>query len=284
MLSSISSNVPNSTFLGLSSIHSDLPKLRSLRVDCRSVIQVNQDVAKILNSLYVTNIRSSMLANHHNQVHSSGSENSLRHLLIQIGRNTQVTSTLSESILQGLTPRTCILPGDKYPYWLTYKGEGASVNFTVPRVNGCNLKGMTLCCVYSPSCVLVNMESDSVISVLIINYTKTTIQLYKGDTMTSLEDEEWLSIISNLGYDDHVEVIVIFGYGFSVKKTVAYLIYNESFDEKVEPSPTTNKNFLVYSGCDDIYRNSTRLRSKECRCYDDEEELYFIRPRKSLKM
>ncbi|XP_028751293.1 TMV resistance protein N-like [Neltuma alba] len=202
------------------------------------------DMATIPNTSKIFEIESSVLTSHHSQVHISRSENFLRHLLIQIGKNDQVTAILLENISQGLTPRNYsdayILPGDNYPCWQSFKGERASVKFKVPRVSGRDLKGMIICCAYSPSSDLSNKACESCVSVVIINYTKTTTLCYRQDSLTSFEEAEWKQIISNLDSDDRVEVIVVFGNGFIVKRTTIYLKYDESFDEQIEhpPSPS----------------------------------------------
>ncbi|XP_028763098.1 TMV resistance protein N-like [Neltuma alba] len=151
----------------------------------------------------------------------------LEHLLIQIGKNSQVLYTLSKKISQGLNLTECgddcILLGDNYPYWLTFKGEGAS----------------------------------------------TTTLLYTEDKLKSLEEVEMKEIISNLECDDQVEVKVVYGNGFTMKKTIVYLIYNESFDEQMEPSTS----------------EAINLTSTKHKCEEEEEEAHqSTRPRKAMKI
>ncbi|XP_028751300.1 disease resistance protein RPP2B-like [Neltuma alba] len=205
-----------------STIPSNVPKNQSFLLE---------DRLEILDSFYATNC-----------MDISRIKNCLEHLLIQIGKNSQVFCTLSKRVSQGLNltkySDDCILPGDSYPYWLTFKGEGASVKFELPPVNGYDhLKGMTICFVYIPSGDLDNKACEScIICLMIINYTKATTLLYTEEKLKSLEEAEMEEIISNLGPGDQVEVRVIFGNGFTVKKTAVYLVYNESFDEQMEPS------------------------------------------------
>ncbi|KAI9070716.1 hypothetical protein K1719_047321 [Acacia pycnantha] len=169
-------------------------------------------------------------------------EDCLGHLFIQIGKNTEVFHKLSEIVSQGLNltkySDNCILPGDNYPYWLTFKGEGASVKFEVPPIKGCDhLKGMAICCVYFPSGDLDNQACKSCINILmIINYTKKTTLYKEEDKLGSLEEAEKKEIISNLESDDQVEVIAVVRNGFTLKKMGLYLIYNDSFDEQMQPS------------------------------------------------
>ena len=114
------------------------------------------------------------------------------------------------------------LPGDNFPYWLTYRGEGCSAHFKVPQVSDCNMKGMILCVVYSST--PESMAAECLI-VEIINHTNCTIQLYKRDTIMSFNDEDWRVILSNLGPNEEVEIRVAFGHGLTVNNTAVYLIY-----------------------------------------------------------
>jgi len=74
--------------------------------------------------------------------------------------------------------------------------------------------------------------------VLIINYTKCTLHIYKRDTVMSFNDEDWQSVISNLAVGDNVGIFVAFGHGLTVKKTVVYLTYGQSSAMQIEPSIT----------------------------------------------
>ncbi|KHN19717.1 hypothetical protein glysoja_045540 [Glycine soja] len=82
----------------------------------------------------------------------------------------------------------CLLPGDSHPDWWTFHSEDSSVIFEIPQVNKRNLKTM-MCHVHYSS--PVNIATDGLKNLLVINHTKTTIQLYKSDALASLEDEEW---------------------------------------------------------------------------------------------
>lgn len=106
--------------------------------------------------------------------------------------------------------------------WLTFKGLGSSVLFQVPPQ--VNMKGVILCISYSSSS-LENMASGcNLLSVLIINHTKAIIQSYKRDSTTSFGDDDWQGMISNLKPGDEVEVAVVLGNPFTVKRTTIYLI------------------------------------------------------------
>lgn len=112
------------------------------------------------------------------------------------------------------------LPGDNDPYWLAHIGMGHSVYFTVPE--NCHMKGMALCVVYltNPK----NTAAECLIYVLMVNYTKCSIKIYKQDTVISFNDVDWQGIISHLEPGDKVKIFVTFGHGFVVKKTAVYLI------------------------------------------------------------
>jgi len=139
-------------------------------------------------------------------------------------------------MIQGLTTSDSFHPGDNYPSLLAYTSEGPSVRFEVPEdCDGC-LKGITLYVVYSSTSE--KMETECLISVLIINYTKFTLHIYKRDTVMSFNDEDWQSIISNLAVGDNVGIFVAFGHGLTVMKTVVYLTYAESSAMQIEPSNT----------------------------------------------
>ncbi|KAL2659004.1 hypothetical protein AAZX31_03G069700 [Glycine max] len=268
MSSLVSLNIPNSSSQDLSTISKDLPKLRSLWVDCSSKPQLSRDTRIILDALYATtnlgelestattsqvpNIKTSALIECNSQVHFSGSKSSLKSLLIHMGMNCQGSYILKQRILQNMTTSGCyygLLPGDNYPDWLTFNFDGSSVTFDVPRVNGRNLKTM-MCIIhcFTPD----NFTSDGLKNVLIINHTKNTIQLYKRDTLVSFEDEEWHIVVSNIEPGNNVEVIVVFENRFIVKKTTVYLIYDEPIDKKLEYCHASDKNVIVSSGDENI--------------------------------
>ncbi|CAJ2635009.1 unnamed protein product [Trifolium pratense] len=106
------------------------------------------------------------------------------------------------------------------------------------------MKGTILRVVYSSTSE--NRAAECVTNVLIINYTKFTIQICKGDTLMSFNDEDWKGLTSNLGPSDIVEIFVVFGHGLIVKETTVYLIYDQSNTTKFEQSiimevePSTN--------------------------------------------
>jgi len=128
------------------------------------------------------------------------------------------------------------LPSDNDPYWLAHRGKGNSVSFTVPQNRV--LKGMALCVVYLSTPEILTTECLR--SVLIVNYTKHTLQIHNHGTVIIFNDKDWEGIISNLGSGDKVEIFVIFGHGLLVKRTVVYLICRESNDLEKEPAPKKN--------------------------------------------
>ncbi|KAF1881349.1 hypothetical protein Lal_00023385 [Lupinus albus] len=225
----VSMNMHSNNLVDLPSMLSSLSKLRSVWVQCHSEFQVTQDFRRILDGLSdvnVTELKTSKISKH-----------SLRSFLIGMGSCRQVFNTLSCSISQELTASVSSdfsLPGDNYPCWLTYTDEGNSVLFEVPQVNDYCMKGMVLCVVYSST--PENIAEECLSGVLIVNYTNSFIQIYKRDTVMSLNDEEWQGIVSNLAPQDKVEICVAFQHRLTVKKTTLYLIYGDSVDGKIEPS------------------------------------------------
>jgi len=138
-----------------------------------------------------------------------------------------------------------LLPGDNYPNWLTFNAKGYSVIFKVPQVEGRSLKTM-MCIVYSSS--PDGIISDGLKNVLVINHTKTTIQLYKREALSSFKNEEWQRVISNMEPGDKVEIVVIIGNSFIVMRTTVYLVYDEPINEKFEQCHAPDENVLVESG------------------------------------
>nr|WIL60014.1 nodulation protein [Melilotus officinalis] len=222
--------VPHSSSQGLSSISMYLPCLQSLWVECSSEFQLSQDAAIILDALYATNFKESEPAATTLQI----SSNSSKSFFIQMGMNCQVANNLKDIIVQNMTVDGCggcLLPGDSYPDWLTFDCKGSSVIFEVPQVEGCNLKTM-MCIVYSSG--PGNIPSDGLKNVLVKNYSKATIQLYKREALVSFEDEEGKRLISSIEPGNKVEVVVVFENNFIVKKTAIYLIYDEAIGETTE--------------------------------------------------
>ncbi|PNX94538.1 putative TIR-NBS-LRR resistance protein [Trifolium pratense] len=137
----------------------------------------------------------------------------------------------------------CFLPGNSYSNWFTFNSEGFSVTFRIPRVEGRNLKTM-MCIVYTstPDYTI----SEGLKNVLVKNYTKATIQLYKREALVSFEDEEGQRKVSSMECSNKVEVDVVFENNFTVKKTVVYLVYDEPsvkrFSTENEPTDDFNQN------------------------------------------
>ncbi|WJX42959.1 hypothetical protein P8452_30129 [Trifolium repens] len=257
MSSLVSLNASNSISDNLSSISNLLPKLQSLRLECGSKLQLTR-VLKALNATSskevestattseVLDVKVSSLIECDGQVNVSTTKNSLKSLLIQIGMNCPIANILKKSILQNLTIDGCgfLLPGDKYPDWLTFDSEGSSVIFEVPRVEERNLKTM-ICVVYSSS--PNDIASADLKNVLVINHTKTTIQLYKREALSSFENEEWQSVVSNMEPGDKVEIVLVFENSFIVMKTAIYLVYDELIDEN------------IVSSCNSVCREITQV-------------------------
>ncbi|PNY14991.1 disease resistance protein (TIR-NBS-LRR class) [Trifolium pratense] len=251
-------DVQNSSSHELSSISNYLQWLRCLLVECDSELQLSRDTKIILDALYasnskelestatsqVSNVKTSALIQCYSQV------SNVKSLFIQIGMNCQVTKILKDIILQNMAVKGCggqLLPGDSYPDWLTFNFKGSSVIFEVPRVQGRNLKTM-VCVIYSST--PDNIASDGLKNVLVKNYTKATIQLYKREALVSFEDEDGERVVSSIEPGNKVEVVVVFENSFVVKETIVYLVYDEPIGEKIEKCQEQEKNDIVYSGDD----------------------------------
>jgi len=115
----------------------------------------------------------------------------------------------------------CLLPSDSYPNWLTFISEVSSVKFEVPQVEGRNLKTI-MCIAYTST--PGNVTSSGLKIMLLKNYTKAIIQLYKSEALVSFEDER---VVSSIEPGNKVEVVFVFENDFIVKKTVVYLEYDE---------------------------------------------------------
>ncbi|XP_028791379.1 TMV resistance protein N-like [Neltuma alba] len=244
MSSLVFSVVQNDGFHGLSPFLGDLAKLRGMWEECRSQSRSNGEMTRLLDALYGTNfvelestpstsqfsyVGASASSVGHDQVNNARPADSFYSLLIQMRESSKI-DILKDRILQGWNNGGwggSHLPGDQYPDWFIYKGEGHSVIFKVPQVIGCHLKAMLLNVVYSSF-----MDNRSprflIINVLIINYTKAYVKHCKGDSATFHVDTEWQSIISSVQPGDLVELVLYIGPQFPVKKIAAYLIYDSS--------------------------------------------------------
>jgi hypothetical protein len=115
MSSLVSLDLPNSNSHDLSSFSNQLPRLRSLWVDCKSEYQLSLDAKIILDALFATdskelesnattsqvsNMTPSTLIQCCSQMQVSRSKHSFNSLLIQMGMNCQVTSILKGKILK----------------------------------------------------------------------------------------------------------------------------------------------------------------------------------------
>ncbi|XP_058729208.1 putative disease resistance protein At4g11170 [Vicia villosa] len=223
-----------------------------LYVKCGSKLQLSQDVARILEALKATNCQkleasasstpvhisdiypSSLINDYIGQASTSKSNNYLKSFLIQMGMKLHATNIVEDNILQtadGIWNRI-LLPCYNISDWSTFSSKGCSLIFDVPTMKGSNLKNMTLFVVYYSSSD--NIASEGCQGVLIINYTKTTIQAYTKDALTSFEDEDWKSITSNLESGNNVEIMVVLREGFIVEKTTISLLYDEPVDKEME--------------------------------------------------
>ncbi|XP_027907712.1 TMV resistance protein N-like isoform X3 [Vigna unguiculata] len=203
---------------------STLVNLRSVLVQCNTEFQLSKQVETILNE-YSLNITKSGTSTHH-----------LKFSLIGVGRCKDIFNAISDSISEALASSkssVVSLPGDNDPDWLAHIGEGPFVSFTVPQ--DCEVKGMALCVVYLSTPGIVTTEYLT--SVLIVNYTKCTLQIHNHGTVISFNDKDWEGIISNLGSGDKVEIFYTFNLELVIKNTAVYLIYGETNDLEKEFVP-----------------------------------------------
>jgi hypothetical protein len=138
-------------------------------------------------------------------------------------------------MIQGLTTNDSsnfFLPGGNHPSCLAYTGVGPSAPFQVPKDIDCRMEGIVLRVVYSSTSE--NVAAECLTSVLIVNYTKCTIHIYKRDTIMSFNDEDWKNVTSNLGPSDDVKIYVNFGHGLIITKTTVYLISGQSVIVEVD--------------------------------------------------
>ncbi|XP_061362494.1 disease resistance protein RUN1-like [Gastrolobium bilobum] len=264
----VSMNLHINNLGSLSPMLKNLSKLRCVCVNCISEFQLTQGLRRILDDLCDVNFPEMETTSYASQI----SNLSLRSLLIGMGSCHMVMDTLGKSISQGLTNNGSsdyFLPGDNCPNWLAYTAEGHSVFFQVPEDSDRPIKGMILCVIYSST--TENKGVECLISVLIINYTKCTIHVYKRDTAMSFNDEDWQGVKSNLGAGDNVEIFVAFRHGVIVKKTAVYLIYGQSIVKieqsirmEIEPSPKVKREPSLMSN-KNIFTILTK-RMRECLC------------------
>ncbi|XP_022633874.1 TMV resistance protein N-like [Vigna radiata var. radiata] len=205
-------DMENDNLRDLAPLLSCLANIRSILVQCDTQSQLS----KQLNTIFVEDgVNFTESTNH-----------SLRFSLIGVGSCNEFLNTVRDSVSKGLESSECCdisLPCENNPYWLGHTGEGHSVSFSVPK--DCDIKGMTLCVVYSSTPEIV--ATECLRSVLIVNYTKCTYQIHKHGTVMSFNDEDWHGIISNLESEDKVEIFVSFGHGLVVKNTTVYFINRE---------------------------------------------------------
>ncbi|CAJ2665821.1 unnamed protein product [Trifolium pratense] len=298
MSSLVSLDIPHSSSQELSSISNHISRLRSLWIECGTELQLSEDAKLILDALYATlseelestsatsqvsKMKTSELVQCCSQLHVLESKDSLKSVLIQMGMNCHVTNNLKEHILQKMDENGsggCFLPGDRYPYWLTFNCEGSSVTFEVAQVEGRMLKTLMICIVYSST--PDNISSNGLTNLLVKNYTKATIQLYKREALVAFEDEEGQRVVSSIEPGNKVEVVVVFEKGFIVKKTAVYLVYDEPNAEIVEEFHAQDKNVIVSSGEENecfVRKVSTNSQDKNVIVSNGEGNESFVRER-----
>lgn len=137
-------------------------------------------------------------------------------------------------------------PGNDIAKWFTnVDNEGDRVCFQVPQTTGSNLKLLTVCTLYSSS-----LHKDAPLNhfaIFITNHTKITSFVVRPmDPYTITSNEViWQRHLSNkelsLERGDSIEVYIVMGAGFRVKKTGVHLVWDpELINENViefEPIP-----------------------------------------------
>jgi hypothetical protein len=203
------------------------------------------------------------------------------------------------------------LPGNDIPDWFTYKAEGNSVCFEVPRINDRNMDGFTVCIVYSSFCNCCILSMDELPCISVNNKTKRTINRNEWPPPTLFhdvphEDHIWQSNFHGSGFNlvagDEVEVEACFGPDISVKKIGVCLIYGSVSDDRdasVDQVAIKSKIGLgddeVESshGCFDDERGAKRLRCEHNTdekaesshgCFDDNREAKRLRYDHSAEM
>ncbi|KAL5062959.1 hypothetical protein RYX36_024696 [Vicia faba] len=225
-MSLASINVQNNNSGFLTPIVRSLSQLRTVWIQCNSEIQLAQELQRILHDINRTDLEDSLVSNH-----------SLKSHLIGMGSCHTVMDTLCKRIPQELTTNDSsnfFLPGGNYPSWLAYTSDGPSAPFHIPKDIDCPMEGIVLRVVYSSTSE--SMAVECLTSVMIINYTKCTIHIYKRDTVVSFIDEDWKNVTSNLEPGDEVKMYVVLGHGLIVKKTTVFLIYGQSVIMEVDSS------------------------------------------------
>ncbi|KAK9930174.1 hypothetical protein M0R45_027223 [Rubus argutus] len=137
-----------------------------------------------------------------------------------------------QSILQGRTASGdggMCLPANDFPGRFTYVSESDQVFLQVPQIIGCNLKAFIVC-VVSSSCF--GEDKSPSISILVTNYTKLIRFAVQPTHLTEITSRKviWRVNLSNNDFnlegDDFVEVGVVIGSGFRVKKTGVSLVWD----------------------------------------------------------
>ncbi|PNY13801.1 disease resistance protein (TIR-NBS-LRR class), partial [Trifolium pratense] len=146
---------------------------------------------------------------------------------------------------------------------LAYTGVGPSAPFQVPKDIDCRIEGIVLRVIYSSTSE--NTAAECLTSVLIVNYTKCTIHIYKRDTIMSFNDEDWKNVTSSLGPGDNVKICVAFEHGLIVKKTIVYLISGQSIIVEIDDA---NMEVSVQPSRSILTRLPNRMYASSIRCRD----------------
>ncbi|CAI8604055.1 unnamed protein product [Vicia faba] len=185
-------------------LNDDIEREIFLDVACFFIEMARNEVIHILDGSYVAFQDAERIVK---ELEGIGHLN--KSLFIQIGRNCEVTNMMKDIILQNMRFNeyaSCFFQGDSYPNLFAFNFSYSSLIFEVPRLQECNLKAM-MCVVYSSTPKII--ESDGLKNMLVINYTKAIIQLYKREALVSFDDEEGERLVSSIEAGNKVEVVTM---------------------------------------------------------------------------
>ncbi|XP_072075677.1 uncharacterized protein [Arachis hypogaea] len=208
----------------------------------------------------------------------SESKSALNSLLIQMGVENSTTEILQKTISQNNELGDYLLPYDNNnPGLLTFSGEGSFVTFQVLHINGRNLKSMMLHIVfYSTSSTFITTTEGLILeNVRILNLSRDTSNVFKGDKLASFKDEDREILLSSLEPGDTVRIVVALGSGFIVKKTIVYLIYDDEppIEENLEHFNDDEDDIVCSTGDDVVASVNEGTLGIDVIAADDDEDV-----------
>ncbi|XP_059451939.1 disease resistance protein RPV1-like [Corylus avellana] len=269
-------DLQNNHFHGLPSSLGGLSKLEIITLDNCTKLQSIPDLPPSLNVVHASNCMAlERLPNLSNFLHMEalyltncnklaeipGLDKLLNSISeIQMEGCSNLTNNFKQSILQEWTLSGfgsvygIFLPGNDIPDWFTYKDEGCSICFEVPRIIDRNMEGFAVCIIYSSCGNGETWYAGDLPIISVLSKTKsTTYQNERPFNITleiSHEDHIWIFNFDendvNLEAGDEVEVIADFGPEIDVKKIGVCLVYGRDIDGKmIHYASTSNKDAIV---------------------------------------